>query len=208
MGMVIPQVRTGAFKPKSYDGDYMKLGQLGQNIVFDWLREHPEVVAVHDATELKLLQIADADALLCLRDGETPLAEIKTDSWLGRTPNVLVEVLRINHIALPEHAVNLGWTGRTVARWIMYVAISTGYVYQFSTARLRQRFQNYTGRMRQNTQFAFIPTDKTKSTIAVLMPLKECGGAYRVHDVLPYAKRYIPNIEQDRLRFAPESLRI
>ena len=184
----------------------MALGKMGQNICFDFLRGHPEVVRVEDASELKLLQEGEADALICLRDGDNPLAEIKTDKWLGRTPNVLLEVLRFNHTADPEHAIKLGWAGRSVARYIMYVAISTGYIYQFNKLRLLASFQSWSRLMRKGVRLDFVPTDSIKSTVNVLMPLSECRNAYRVHDALPFFKPYIPNIEQDRLRFASESL--
>ncbi len=199
------------YKERSYDGDYMKAGRLAERIVMDWLVNHPEVVEVDDLSHLRQLQRVDSDCAVCLRDGTTPLAEIKWDRWLGIKGNVLVEVLRLNHKGPSEVAGVLGWTLRTPARWILYYAPNLAQVYQFQTEQLRQSLQRYTEEMREKTRFSWVCTDRIKSARNSLVPVAYCEGAFRVHDVLKYAERYapdsIPEVMQLRLRyFAGESL--
>jgi len=200
------QTTTGRFKEKSYDGDYMKAGKIAEKISLDFLADHPDVIGVKDISEIEVIQTADADALIKLRQGTNPLAEFKSDAHMGITSNVLIEVLRINHRAPQESAGVLGWSLRTEVRWIFVFGPRTGYLYQFKTADLRRAFQNYTEQVRENTKLHWVSTDRVKSTLCVLMPLKYCHGTFQVHDVLHYARRYIEGIDKLRLRFAPEPL--
>lgn len=202
----LPIPQTGRFKPKSYDGDYMKAGHLAETIVRDWLRAHPEVLEVDDLTEVYQIQRTDMDITVRMRDGTHPLAEIKWDRHLGSTGKVLIEVLRFNHRAPQEAAATLGWTLRTEARWILYYAPRYAYVYQFKTAELRKHFQAYTELHRVNTEFVWISTDRIKSTLCIALPLAQCQGSFRVHDVVEFARPHMPQIDQLRLRFAPETL--
>lgn len=202
----LPRMQTGRFKPKSYSGDYMRAGELAEKIVRDWLLEHPEVVGVVDVSQLREIQRIDTDIIVKLNDGTHPLAEIKWDRHLGVSGKVLLEVLRFNHKAPQEAAGVLGWTLRTEARWILYFAPALACVYQFKTAELRRCLQAYTDSRRAETEFIWVDTDRVKSTLCVLLPEADCGSAYQVHDVIEYARRYIPNIDQLRLRFAPQPL--
>lgn len=204
---VLPQTTSGKFKAKSYAGDLMRVGDLAEAIVRDWLQAHPDVLGLVDLSRLAPFQRTDMDLAIRLQDGTHPIAEVKWDRNLGVSPYILVEVLRLNHQAPPEAAGALGWTLRTEARWILYFAPKLALVYQFKTDMLRRRVQQYTAQARHDTQFCWVSTDAVKSTLNLLLPVQACQGAFRVHDVIAYARRHIPAIDQLRLQFAPESLR-
>jgi hypothetical protein len=174
---------TGADKPKSYSSDYMKLGRKGSNIVLDWLCQRPQVIGVTDWRDVKVAQEVDVDFAIKTRDGRVVLAEVKTDSYLGVTGNVLFEVLRINHKAAPEHCVTLGWGGRSPAQYFLFYAPTLCVIYQCKASDFRQVFQSYTGRTRKQTRLIWVNTDNIKSTLNVLIPWEHCEHIFTIHSL-------------------------
>jgi hypothetical protein len=181
--MTIETCQTGAFKPRSYSGDYMKAGLAGQSIVLDLLKRRPEILGVIDWSDLEAVQPADIDCAIRTKSGHVILAEIKSDSYLGKTGNVLFEVLRINHTCDPEFSMGLGWTARTPAKYIFYYAPSVNKVYKFNTIGLRQSMQRYTREKRKSTRLDIVETDSIKTTINILIPIEYCKGAYEIYDI-------------------------
>lgn len=177
---------VSADKRRSYDGDYMETGREGEEIVLDWLRDRPHLIGVQDFRELKPVQAADVDCGLELRLGGVTLAEIKTDTHLGASGNVLCEVLRINHTACHERACVLGWTMRTPATYLLWYAPTVNAIYECKTADLRRELQRYTDSIRRDNgrllkQFRTVNTDQIKTTVTILLPWAECQQAFHVH---------------------------
>lgn len=181
--MTAETCQTGALKPRSYSGDYMEAGLRGQNIVIDLLRKQPEILGVLDWSDLETVQPADIDCAIRTKSGHVILAEIKSDSYLGKTGNVLFEVLRINHTCDPEFSMGLGWAARTPAKYIFYYAPSVNKVYKFTTIGLRRSMQRYTREKRKGIRLDIVETDSIKTTINILIPIEYCKGAYEVYDV-------------------------
>ena len=77
--MTTETCQTGAFKPRSYSGDYMKAGLTGQSIVLNLLRQRPEILGVIDWSDLEAVQPADIDCAIRTKSGHVILAEIKSD---------------------------------------------------------------------------------------------------------------------------------
>ena len=98
----------------------------------------------------------------------------------------------------------LGWSLRTQASWVLYYSPHFAYVYQFHASDLRIGFQRYTDEARNSAQFVWINTDRIKSTLSVLVPLKYYAGMYEVHDVQSYAMRHQP-ADYTQLRIKYES---
>ena len=181
--MNIETCRTGRTKQRSYCGDYMKAGLFGQNTVIDLLRSRPSILEVSDWSNLEAVQMADVDCAIKTIDGHVILAEIKTDTHLGITGNILFEVLRINHTCDPEFSTGLGWAARTPAKYIFYFAPSVNKVYKFKTVNLRQAMQKYTKDKRKGTRLDIVETDSIKTTINILIPIEYCVGLYEVYDL-------------------------
>lgn len=169
-------VPTGATKERSYDGDYMKLGKEGERIVLNFLQRRPQVVGVEDFRDLRVMREADVDCAIKTRDGRISLAEIKSDSWLGISTNILCEVMRINHTCRPEMAGYLGWAFRSPAQWLLYYAPAARQIWQIKFDALRQVIQQYSQRERKNLRFDIVATDSLKTTFNLLIPENEFVG--------------------------------
>ena len=121
---------------------------------------------------------ADVDLSLSLMDGRIALAEVKSDRHLGRSGNLLFEILRINHTAPHGKAVTLGWSARSPANWLLYFSPAKHAIYQITFDSFREGFQKYTEACRAGTEIRvdWTNTDKIKSTINVLVPEKYFTG--------------------------------
>lgn len=165
---------TGADKARSYSGDYMAAGVKAQNIVLDFLRKRPDVIGVDDLSQLKVMQEADVDCMIKTRDGLVTLAEIKSDRYIGKSGNVLFEVLRINHTAMPDHCLTLGWSARTPAKYLIYYSPDLHNLYVITADNLRRAMQKYTSENRKASNISYVETDAIKSTVNILIPEKYC----------------------------------
>lgn len=177
-------VYVGADKERSYDGDYMQAGRTGEEIVMKFLRTLPSVESVTDYRNLGTAQQDDVDICILFTSGRTELAEIKSDKHMREGGNVLFEVLRINHTVRESFkACVLGWSARSTAKYVFYYAPSESRIYQCALADLRLSFQRYTQTARKTTRFAFVETDKIKSTLNVLIPWEYCKDILHRWDV-------------------------
>ena len=134
--MTVLPVEVGANHARSYNGALMSRGKEAENIVIEFIKNRPDVLGISDWRELRQVQEADVDIAIKTRDGRTILAEIKSDSYLGISQNVLFEVLRINHTCQPDFSLTLGWSGRTPAKYILYYAPNVNAIYQFETSSI------------------------------------------------------------------------
>lgn len=162
-------------RARSYSGGYMALGKAGEEIAIDWLKNHPQVVDYDDLRELRPMQKADVDCQVFTTDGKVALIEIKTDAHLGSTGNVVFEALRINHTCHPDYAVTLGWSARSPATFILYVAIKVNEIWIARFDDFRRAVQEYTGEKRKGTRLVYTETDNLKSTVNILLPVDYAG---------------------------------
>lgn len=169
-GLGWQKAETGSDKPRTYNGDYMELGKLGEGQVLRWLQSNTQVIGVDDLRDLRPMQTADVDCSIHLTDGRVHLAEIKTDSWLGKSDNMIFEVLRINHTAAPDLSCVLGWSAKSPARWIIWYAPAVNSIYLISSDDFRKAMQAYTNDNRASITMDYTPTDKIKSTVSILVP--------------------------------------
>ena len=177
-------VTTGADKPRSYSGDYMDLGRRGEEIVISWLRAHSHILKVEDVREFRFTREIDVDCIVYLDDGRVALAEIKTDSHLGRSGNVLFEVLRLNHTAPSDHAGTLGWSLRSPAKWLLFYAPAVAKIYRVRFEDYRRAWQRYTRERRKLCRYDFVSTDSIKSTFNFLIPWDPyCKSIFAIHDL-------------------------
>lgn len=173
--------RPSSTRTRSYNGGYMDFGKQAEETVLRFLKGRPEVIGVDDFRDLRPLQEADVDCSIKTSDGRVTLAEIKGDKWLGKSANVLFEVLRINHTAPPDRAVTLGWSARSPATYFLYYAPTFRAIYQFRASELRERVQEYTQEVRDKTRLDYVKTDAIKSTVNILLPYERCKDICQRH---------------------------
>jgi hypothetical protein len=170
-------------KTKSYNGDYMDIGKQGEQKVIEWLKARPSVLGISDFRDIRVIHEADIDIGIRLYKGNICLAEIKTDTYLGTTGNVLNEILRINHYANHQYAGYLGWTLRSPAEWLFYYApnrkIPAIYIGRFSDIRLV--LQRWT----KNTEHSVVitRTDEIKTTYNILIPECEYDSVFSINEI-------------------------
>lgn len=171
-------------RERSYSGGYMDLGKRGEELALEWLRKNPQIVDCDDLRDLRPMQKADVDCQIFTQDGKVALVEIKTCSYLGTTNNVVFELARINHTSRPDYAVTLGWSARSPATYILYVALSINQIWIARFESFRRAIQQYTKEHRKRTQIIYTETDNIKSTINILLPMKyaECFKRYKLNE--------------------------
>lgn len=181
----MPDTTPSAERDRSYSGDYMVAGRKAEEIILGWLSAQPWVLGVEDLRSFRPMREADVDCSIALSDGRVTVAEIKSDRHLGRSGKFLFEVLRINHTALPERAVTLGWSARSPARWLLFYAPIKSEIHQVLMDDYRRALQAYTAEVRGRTQFSFVPTDRIKSTVNILIPERYVVSAesYKCHSL-------------------------
>lgn len=171
--------KPSADRERSYDGDYMRTGRLGESVVARWLEDDPQVIGVEDLRELRPVQGVGCDFAVYLRDGTNPLAEVKTDMVLDETGNMVFEIFRVNHTAPHDRAFILGWSARTSAKWLLVYSPQRKKIYRFETEILRQtiqkktfetRWRHYYDPLYPENLLRWVNTDKIKSTVIMTIP--------------------------------------
>lgn len=174
---------TGANQKKSYDGGYMKIGKEGERIVMQWLEDNPKVIGVTDFRDVREIQEADVDVGIKLYTGQICLAEIKTDTYLGKSGNIIAEVLRINHRGNPRYAGYLGWSFRSPAEHLLFYAPNRTpkAIYKIPFAEYRSVIQSYS--KQNNLKFIAVRTDSGKTTYNILIPEDQFDGMFQIYDL-------------------------
>ena len=177
-------VLTGNDKPRSYNGDYMKTGKKGEEVALAWLKNNPEIMGVIDFRNIREVHEADVDAGIRLYAGPVLLVEIKTDTYLGNTGNVLYEVLRINHHCPHQYAGYLGWSLRSPAQYLIFYAPNRKdgpALYKTTFEAYRKALQKYT--QNHDLSVLTVHTDDQKTTYNVLVPELDVGNIFEVYEV-------------------------
>jgi len=172
---------TGANKNRSYSGDYMNIGKQGEAIVIAWLEKNPHILGVSDFRDIRQIQEADVDVGIRLYTGQVCLAEIKTDTHLGVSNNIIAEVLRINHYSDHRYAGYLGWSFRSPAEFLLFYAPNRNppAIYKTTFKKYRSVIQLYT---KENpVKFLEIRTDSGKTTYNILIPEDKFDGLFQIH---------------------------
>lgn len=172
------------FDANTYAGHYMDKGKHAEKLVMDWLRSRPDVRAVHDYRDHRLMQKYDVDIGVDLIDGRTILAEIKHDEHLGKSDNVLFETLRLNLNAPPERAAVLGWSARTPAQRLYWYAPAVNSIYECAPYEMRRALQAYLSKCKANNvqpKVVWINTDPGVTTQNILIPMRFCDSLFQVY---------------------------
>lgn len=156
----------------SYDGDLMKKGAEAENIVMEWLDNHPKVTKVEDARHVLSYQNQEIDAVVHT-DTTTFTVEIKLDTYMDTGGNVLYEMYRVYHdkgIVLP------GWSFRSKADMLLIYAPKEEAIFRCFFLSYRKKFTEYARNNDYN--HVRIESDDEKITQIVLIPYWYCEDIF------------------------------
>jgi len=175
-------MKPGRQIKRSYSGAYMSAGAETQTTVMEWLRTQPWVSQVKDHTNNMAMQSLEIDCTVILPDKAQATVEIKRDSHLGVSGNVLFELLRTYHNSYSPFG--LGWGGKTCADYFLLHAISVNKVYMCLRSDLQECAQKYLRENTRDVRFVTIPTDADCTTVALLIPWSTCASIFTVYDLV------------------------
>lgn len=158
-------------------GALVAKGLLGEDAAQRFLLGLENVARVEDVRYVKQWQDADVDYRAHLLNGRVVDFEVKTDSYIETSQNVAFELARIHHTALTPFYV--GWGVFSKADFLLVYAPDSQAFYLFRFKLLREAMQRYTHLYRGKSNFKWIASDDTRTTLNVLIPLHEAGLYWR-----------------------------
>ena len=110
----------------------VQVGNKGENIIYDYLMNHPSTDNVMDVSKSWWFQQFDIDFIQIDKNGSVNKIEVKTDRMADRTGNMVYEVYsdRRNYTK--------GCFEKTESDYIFYYLINTNILYIFDTQELRE----------------------------------------------------------------------
>ena len=110
----------------------MKIGQLGETRIFEYLESRDDVESVIDVTDQRHFQKIDVDYLVKTTDGKEYKVEVKTDTY--KSGNIYYETIS------SKESDTIGCFNKTEADFLMYYFINWGYLYIFSMPEYQKWF--------------------------------------------------------------------
>lgn len=156
-------------KSRSYNGDYMREGKEGESYVYDFLKSRSNVKNIDDLRDDPEWQQRDVDFRVRRHDASELLVDAKSDVHMGISPNVLFELLRINHTS-DDFPVRYGWSVASGAALFCIWSPPLMRLYRVWADDLRSAMRRYTDHARKNTRIDIVPTDRIKTTVNILIP--------------------------------------
>jgi hypothetical protein len=145
----------------------MEVGSKVEAIIMDYLRSQRRVASVQDLRDIPEFRAQDVDFCVIMEDGRRVLVEVKSDYYLGQSGNILFELNRVYH---DSKSVQIGWSARTPAEWVIYYGPQIGEIWQVKTCNLQQAFHAYLIAEGNKARIISVPTDAKVTTINVLIP--------------------------------------
>ncbi|MEG1502271.1 MAG: hypothetical protein RR370_02670 [Synergistaceae bacterium] len=99
----------------------MKVGQLGEDIIYQYLCKMPTVKEIKDVRNDKEYQKKDIDYILVMNTGQERTVEIKTDSYIS--DNIFFETMSA------KETNSIGCMYKTEAEWLLYYFLRTKELY-------------------------------------------------------------------------------
>lgn len=109
-----------------------KFGELGENIIYNYLWKHKSTLKIVDVSKDKWFQQFDIDFLQVTNDGNINKIEVKTDRLADKTGNMVYEIYS------DRRTYAKGCFEKTQADYIFYYLINTNILYIFDTQELRE----------------------------------------------------------------------
>ena len=110
----------------------VQVGNKGENIIYDYLMNHPSTDSLINVSNDSWFQQFDIDFIQIDGDGDVNKIEVKTDRMADKTGNMVYEIFsdRRTHTK--------GCFEKTHADYIFYYLINTKVLYIFNTQELRE----------------------------------------------------------------------
>lgn len=171
------------------DGALVAQGLEGEDAAWRFLNSLSNVARVDDVRAIKQWQDAEVDYRLHMVDGLVKGVEVKADSYIERTHNVLFELGRIHHTATTPFYT--GWGVFSKADFLLVYAPDSQTFRLFRFAELRQAMQKFTRaeRGKNSGLLKVIASDDTRTTINVLIPLRHVS--HWTYAALPNARGWV-----------------
>ena len=121
-------------------GDFkldLKVGEHGETVVLEYLKQMEFVESVEDVRSIKLFQEHDIDFLVYTKQAVIFPVEVKTDTMAHRTGNIAYEVYSNKHYETK------GCFEKTKAKYIYYYLVATKHLYQIDVQALRRHIQSF-----------------------------------------------------------------
>ena len=125
----------------SFNSD-IQIGNKGEDIIYNYLLNHPSTDTLINVTEDKWFQNFDIDFIQLDIDGNINKIEIKTDRLADKTGNMVYEIFS------DKRTYTKGCFEKTEADYIFYYLINTNILYIFNTYELRQWVEEHKDKLR------------------------------------------------------------
>ena len=112
--------------------DSLALGEMGEEIILDYLQKSPTIQRIIDVRDEKLYQKMDVDLVVVTKDEQELKVEIKTDSY--KSGNIFYEWTSAVETA------SVGCMEKTQADYLFYYFINLQTMYIFDMAAYRDWF--------------------------------------------------------------------
>lgn len=119
----------------------LQTGEVGEQIVLDFLKSKENVQNVLDVRKVKLFQDIDVDFLVCTTSYIVVPVEVKSDTLAHITGNIAYEVTSNKHYNTK------GCFEKTLAKYIYYYLTATKEIYQIDVLKLREYVKHYCNRL-------------------------------------------------------------
>ena len=114
-----------------FNSDF-QVGNKGENIIYDYLMNHPSTDSVVNVSNDTWFQQFDIDFIQVDGNGDVNKIEVKTDRLADKTGNMVYEYWS------DRRTFSIGCFEKTQADYIFYYLINTKVLYIFNTQELRK----------------------------------------------------------------------
>lgn len=150
------------------NGELLPIGKQGEQIAYHFLTRLPNVHHVQNVSDELDYRIKEIDFRVVF-PGATVDVEVKSDQHIGRSGNVLLEVLRFQWDEFPFG--RIGWALFSEAARLLVWCPSTSELYVFEMTTLRKALWQYVVSNLNTINLKIIPSDSRRTTLNVCMPL-------------------------------------
>ena len=142
----------------------VQVGNKGENIIYNYLINHPSTDSLVDVSNDKWFQQFDIDFIQIDGSGEVNKIEVKTDRLADKTGNMVYEYWS------DRRTFSAGCFEKTQANYIFYYLINTKVLYIFNTQELREWVYKHKNELWQTCMGDF--------AIGYIIPLNDLKDIY------------------------------
>ena len=142
----------------------IQIGNKGENIIYDYLMNHPSTDNVMDVSKSWWFQQFDIDFIQIDKNGSVNKIEVKTDRMADKTGNMVYEIYS------DRRTCSQGCFEKTQADYILYYLINTKVLYIFDTQELREWVHKHKNELWQTCMGDF--------ALGYIIPLNDLKNIY------------------------------